>query len=91
MSNYSVLSRLLIALTEFDKKDDPIASLLKLFDLSVGALENIPHSETNEKGYRLRFNLEHQHYLMSEGFETKLDGAIEESVIWVKSLMERYP
>ncbi|WP_367899173.1 hypothetical protein AB3N61_18340 [Leptospira sp. WS58.C1] len=91
MSNCSVLNRLIIALKEFDKNDHPIAPLLKLFDLSIGAIENIPYSEIDEHGYRFRFDLEHQHYLMSEGFETKLDDIIQKTIIWLEFLLEKYP
>ncbi|PKA14326.1 hypothetical protein CH363_19190 [Leptospira haakeii] len=89
MSNLSVLGRLLSKLHDFDKDHDSVDSLLKFFNLSIGALEAIPRLEI-DKLSDLSDEIRIQSYYFLEECESDIDVKIQEAISCINRLIAIY-
>ncbi|MES2823564.1 MAG: hypothetical protein V4732_08180 [Pseudomonadota bacterium] len=89
MSNRTVLERLLIEISGYDKNRQNRDAFARRVVESIEALEGVPYS-VNQKSRDWQYKIETEGYFDEEGFESQSEEVIPHLIIWVKELIHAY-
>ena len=89
MSNLTILERLEIALSSYEKGDMSRSDFVNFLTNSINALEGVPYSIRLELRDH-EYNIETDGYFEEKGFESKSVAAKEVLKAWIQELKEEY-